>query len=262
MANSKGARAQEAAQAFLSGRFKEWTEGAPVSTRIDESTGRGYPTTFYANKKGVHHRAVGGSLFHREQQEVLGADRALSVHPRAVYWELRGKEEKARKTVAKAERVNLEVLSFGWKGHARKEGGAEEEEEEEGGTARGRGRVTSSLFWDKGPMTSDASFAAIQQVAEEKQQAAEVSEKRKREQAAKEMERSAKYYKLAEGAREKLGRELNHVLHSKLVKDELVSMLRGMGHTPATNTRKSDLENQLQELLGMPGRSGPWGYIV
>ncbi|KAK3264332.1 hypothetical protein CYMTET_26912 [Cymbomonas tetramitiformis] len=30
----------------------EWTEGAPVSTRIDESTGRGYPTTFYVNKKG------------------------------------------------------------------------------------------------------------------------------------------------------------------------------------------------------------------
>ncbi|KAK3246630.1 hypothetical protein CYMTET_43839 [Cymbomonas tetramitiformis] len=120
----------------------------------------------------------------------------VSIKPftRCVYWELVRKEQAAEKTVAKAEGVNLEVLTFGFKGKARKETQEEEEEEdeegegEEAGMGRGKSRVSSSLFWDKGPMTSDASFAAVEQVAKEKQRAAEGTVARKRQAAAKELE--------------------------------------------------------------------------
>ncbi|KAK3243865.1 hypothetical protein CYMTET_46499 [Cymbomonas tetramitiformis] len=160
-------------------------------------------------------------------------------------------------------------LTFGFKGKARKETQEEEEEEEEeegegeeAGTGRGKSRVSSSLFWDKGPMTSDASFAAVEQVAKEKQRAAEGTVARKRQAAAKELERSTKYPKLAERAQEKLQVTRNHVIHAKLVKDDLVGVLRAMGETPAATARKGDLEELLQKLLGQPGSWGPFGHIM
>ncbi|KAK3244607.1 hypothetical protein CYMTET_45787 [Cymbomonas tetramitiformis] len=348
----------------------DWTVGAPVSTRIDPSTGRGYPTTFYANKKGGMTHALCLQYFQnnirpifpgcsvenpvavicdghgshlscellaycREEGIIIilrpphttsisqGEDvvnfpvfkpdfrvakahrlvdklksgqppylsnadlmavttpawhKAFSVEnnlkawarigikpfTRCVYWELVRKEKAAEKTVAKAEGVNLEVLTFGFKGKARKETQEEEEEEEgeEAGTGRGKSRVSSSLFWDKGPMTSDASFAAVEQVAKEKQRAAEGTVARKRQAAAKELERSAKYQKLAERAQEKLQVTRNHVIHAKLVKDDLVGVLRAMGETPAATARKGDLEELLQKLLGQPGSWGPFGHIM
>eukprot|EP00854_Cymbomonas_tetramitiformis_P001032 gene1032-1563_t len=117
------------------------------------------------------------------------------------------------------------------------------------------------MFWDKGPMTCDASFAVVEEASRKKQAAAEDTLSRKREAAVKELVKAGKYAKLAEGARAKLHVARNHVQHSKLVKDELLGILRAMGQTPASCARKGDLELQLQELLGQPGKNGPCGYI-
>ncbi|KAK3265163.1 hypothetical protein CYMTET_26140 [Cymbomonas tetramitiformis] len=114
---------------------------------------------------------------------------------------------------------------------------------------------------DKGPMTCDASFAVVEEASRKKQAAAEDTLSRKREAAVKELVKAGKYAKLAEGARAKLHVARNHVQHSKLVKDELLGILRAMGQTPASCARKGDLELQLQELLGQPGKNGPCGYI-
>ncbi|KAK3279461.1 hypothetical protein CYMTET_12657 [Cymbomonas tetramitiformis] len=70
---------------------------------------------------------------------------AIGVNPftRCVYWELRRKEEAAQARVKKVEGVNLEVLTFGFKGkEPRNKAGEEEEEEGEGeGEGEGRGRA-------------------------------------------------------------------------------------------------------------------------
>ncbi|KAK3284888.1 hypothetical protein CYMTET_7484 [Cymbomonas tetramitiformis] len=151
--------------------------------------------------------------------------------------------------LSKAPGVNLEVLTFGFKGkEARRkdteDGEAEVEEERAGG------RVSSAQFWDRGPMTSDASFKAIAEVAEQKKQAAADTQVRKRQAAVKEMERSAKYAKLAEGARKKVEHQArNHVKLAKLVKEELVGMLKAMGETPATSAKKADMEALVQQLF-------------
>ncbi|KAK3248305.1 hypothetical protein CYMTET_42227, partial [Cymbomonas tetramitiformis] len=165
---------------------------------------------------------------------------------------------------SKAPGVNLEVLTFGFKGkEARRkdteDGEAEVEEERAGG------RVSSAQFWDRGPMTSDASFKAIAEVAEQKKQAAADTQVRKRQAAVKEMERSAKYAKLAEGARKKVEQARNHVKLAKLVKEELVGMLKAMGETPATSAKKADMEALVQQLVAestLRGRCIPLDNFV
>ncbi|KAK3236312.1 hypothetical protein CYMTET_53538 [Cymbomonas tetramitiformis] len=201
---------------------------------------------------------MGGGFFKRREQKSLGKN-TVGVNPftRCVHWELRGKEEVTKARVKKVEGVNLEVLTFGFKGKEpmskageEEEGGGEGEGEGAGGT---RGvRVTSALFWDKGPMTSDASFAAVEIVAKQKEQSAAESLVWKREAAEKELQRSAKYAKLAEAAQQKLAQTGQDVKQAKLLKEELVGVLRGMGETPASSARKEVLEGALQELLGQP----------
>ncbi|KAK3243664.1 hypothetical protein CYMTET_46698 [Cymbomonas tetramitiformis] len=152
---------------------------------------------------------------------------AIGIQPftRRVYWELLRKEAAAQKAVSKAEGVNNKhVLTFGFKG---KEKRTLEGEEGEGRGGEGRGSVAEAV-------------SAVP---------------------LKELEKAGKYAKLAEGARAKLHVARNHVQHSKLVKDELLGILRAMGQTPAGSARKGDLELQLQELLGQPGKNGPCGYI-
>ncbi|KAK3249997.1 hypothetical protein CYMTET_40602 [Cymbomonas tetramitiformis] len=150
---------------------------------------------------------------------------AIGLYPfnRCVYWELVDKDAKAVAAVSKAPRVNLEVSTFGFKGkEARRkdteDGEAEVEEE---------------------------------QVAEQKKPAATNTQVRKRQAAVKEMERSAKYAKLAEGARKKVEQARNHVKLAKLVKEELVGMLKAMGETPATSAKKAAMEALVQQLLGV-----------
>ncbi|KAK3262902.1 hypothetical protein CYMTET_28268 [Cymbomonas tetramitiformis] len=192
----------------------------------------------------------------------MGGYRNPSLHPQGVLGVAGegGCQEEGRER--KVEGVNMEVLTFGFKGKEKKTAEGEEGEGEgEGEGERTGGRITSTMFWDKGLMTSDASFAAVAEASRKRLVAAEGTQSRKREAAAKELERAGKYAKLAKGAQAKLLAARNHVQHSKLVKDELVGLMRTLGQTPASSARKGDLELQLQELLGQPGKNGPCGYI-
>ncbi|KAK3236188.1 hypothetical protein CYMTET_53658 [Cymbomonas tetramitiformis] len=156
---------------------------------------------------------MGGGFFKRREQKSLGKN-TVGVNPftRCVHWELRGKEEVTKARVKKVEGVNLEVLTFGFKG--------------------------------KEPMSKA--------VAKQKEQSAAESLVWKREAAEKELQRSAKYAKLAEAAQQKLAQTGQDVKQAKLLKEELVGVLRGMGETPASSARKEVLEGALQELLGQP----------
>ncbi|KAK3236146.1 hypothetical protein CYMTET_53694 [Cymbomonas tetramitiformis] len=89
-------------------------------------------------------------------------------------------------------------------------------------------------------------------MAKQKEQSAAETLVRKREAAEKELQRSVKYAKLAEAAQQKLARAGQDVKQAKLLKEELVGVLRGMGETPASSARKEVLEGALQELLGQP----------
>ncbi|KAK3283777.1 hypothetical protein CYMTET_8542 [Cymbomonas tetramitiformis] len=144
--------------------------------------------------------------FSKEENRKAWAKIGANPFTRCVYCELRGKEEVANARVKKVEGVNLEVLTFGFKGKEPMSKAGEEEEEE--GEGRERGRAV--------------------------------------------LERSAKYAKLAEAAQQKLAQTGHDVKQAKLLKEEMVGVLRGMGETPASNARKEVLEGALQELLGQP----------
>ncbi|KAK3263358.1 hypothetical protein CYMTET_27831 [Cymbomonas tetramitiformis] len=171
--------------------------------------------------------------FNRENNRKGWAAIGLYPFNRCVYWELVDKKAKAVAAVSKALGVNLEVLTFGFKGKDARRKATEDGETE----------------------------VEEEQVAEQKKQAATATQVRKRQAAVKEMERSVKYAKLAEGARKKVEQARNHVKLAKLVKEELVGMLKAMGETPAASAKKADMETLVQHLLGLPTKEGPFGFL-
>ncbi|KAK3284999.1 hypothetical protein CYMTET_7374 [Cymbomonas tetramitiformis] len=234
--------------------------GAPRSTVIQEDTGRGMPATFYANKKGGMTHALALQYF-KNNIATMYPD-MTPENPIAVICDGHGSHLSCQLLTFCREvgiiillrpphTTNIsqgeDVVNFGkFKPLFR--------------TAKAHRLLeklntgSKTLFLDMGdlmPCTAAAWEAAFSKKENTKAWAAigvnpftrcVYWELRRKEEAAQ-----ARVKKV-----EGVNLEDEDVKHAKLLKEELVGVLRGMGETPASSARKEVLEGALQELLGQP----------